>query len=233
MSPKYDKEQVSITFGSEEQMTALKKALEEKGLQDVTLKYDDTEDVYDIFVYQEDREKAVKFLREFLAREAAMQKAEQNAQRYQNSAERAEENRSSAWVLLIMGIAGIIVVVLGFMGIIPFLFGGSYLTYGVMSAVFVLFIVMGMVSMKNARIFAKKAESENSLQETLQKWCNDNLNADAIDEEIGKAETDSEEILYFKRCEQIKKMLNHQFVNLDQAFLEHFIDEKVYDQVFM
>lgn len=232
MSPKYDNEQVSITFGNEEQMTALKKALEDNSLKDVALKYDDTEDVYDILVRKEDREKALKILREFLADEAAGQKAAQLALRYMDSAERAEENRSSAWVLLGMGITGIVIATLGIMGIIPFRFGNSYLTYGVMSAIFILFIVMGVVSLKNARIFAKKAESESNLQEILLKWCNDNLNADAIDGEIDKSEADSEEILYFKRCEQMKKMLNHQFVNLDQAFLEHLIDEKVYDEIF-
>ncbi|MCM1325602.1 MAG: hypothetical protein NC094_00695 [Bacteroidales bacterium] len=151
---------------------------------------------------------------------------------YQNSAERAEENRSFGWVLLLMGVVGILVVILGIMGMIPFRLGSSYLTYGVMSAIFLLFIVMGAISMKNARIFAKKAESENHLQEILLEWCNKNFREDMIDGEIEKTGEDTEETLYFKRCEQMKKMLNHQFVNLDQAFLEHFIDEKVYEKVF-
>lgn len=228
MSPKYDKEQVSLTFGEKEQMTALKKVLEENLSQDVVMQYDDAESMYDILVCRDEQEKAVRILRGFLADEAAAQRT----QNYQNSAERAEENRSSAWVLLLMGIAGILIVALGIMGIIPFHLGNSYLTYGVMSAIFLLFIVMGVISMKNARIFAKKAESENNLQEILLKWCNENFQAEAIDREIGKTEEDTEEILYFKRSEQMKKMLNHQFVNLDQAFLEHFLDEKVYEKVF-
>lgn len=244
LSPKYDNEHVSLTFGDEEQMTALKKALEDNGLKDVTIKYDDTEDVYDIGVRREEHEAATDILRMFLMKESELNDGptavwvksnsarELGMQGYQDSAEKAEENRSSAWVLLIMGIAGIIVVVLGIMGIIPFRLGSSYLTYGVMSAIFLLFIVMGVISLKNAKLFAKKAESESNLQEILLKWCNENFSADAIDGEIDKTEEDTEEILYFKRCEQMKKMLNHQFMNLDQAFLEHFIDEKVYDTVF-
>ncbi|MCM1186634.1 MAG: hypothetical protein NC251_08915 [Lachnoclostridium sp.] len=73
---------------------------------------------------------------------------------YQNSAERAEENRSFGWVLLLMGIVGILVVILGIMGMISFRPVSSYLTYGVMSAIFILFIIMGAISMKNAGIFA-------------------------------------------------------------------------------
>lgn len=231
LSPKYDNEHVSLTFGDEKQMTALKEALEDNGLKDVTIKYDDTENVYDIEVRREEHEAATDILRVFLMQDRNSAR-EPGMQGYQDSAERAEENRSSAWILLIMGIAGIIVVALGIMGIIPFRLGNSYLTYGVMSAIFLLFIVMGVISLKNAKIFAKKAESESNLQEILLKWCNENFSADAIDGEIDKTDEDTEEILYFKRCEQMKKMLNHQFMNLDQAFLEHFIDEKVYDTVF-
>ena len=91
---------------------------------------------------------------------------------------------------------------------------------------------MGFLSMKNARIYPKKEESESNLQEILLKWCRESLQAESIDAQIGKTEDDKEEILYFRRCEQIKGMLNHQFMNLDQAFLDHLIDEKVYDMVF-
>ena len=44
--------------------------------------------------------------------------------------------------------------------------------------------------------------------------------------------TESEEALYFKRFECIKAKLNYQFVNLDQCFLEKFIDDSVYDMIY-
>lgn len=166
-------------------------------------------------------------------KQGAMQEQEiMEAALYKNSSERAEDNRSSAWILLGVGTVGIVVMVLGILGIVPLRIGNPYMFYGVMSAVFFLFIVMGAISMKNARIFAKKAESENSLQDTLISWCRGNLDAAGIDAEIGIAEGDAEELLYFKRYEKIKEKLNHQFMNLDQAFLDHFIDEIVYDMIF-
>ena len=96
---------------------------------------------------------------------------------YQDSSERASENRSSAWILLILGILGLIVVVLGATEVLPIHMGNSYLFYGVMGAIFILFVVSGVVSMKNAKFFEKKAESENSLRTTLLEWCGENLNA--------------------------------------------------------
>lgn len=150
---------------------------------------------------------------------------------YRDSSERASDNRSSAWILLILGILGLAVVVLGAAGVLPFKMGNSYLFYGVMSAIFVLFVVSGAVSMKNARFFEKKAESENSLRSTLLDWCRENLDAAEIDGRVG-AQGVSEEVLYFRRSSYIKEKLNHQFMNLDQEFLDSFIDEYVYEFVF-
>lgn len=151
---------------------------------------------------------------------------------YQDSLERANDNRSSAWILLIMGSAGLVVVILGILGVLPIRFSNPYLFYGVMTAVFFLFLVAGGVSMRNARIFDKKAESENSLRDTMLEWSRVNLHAQELDKEIGMVGDESEEVLYFRRFECIKAKLNYQFVNLDQGFLEKFIDDSVYDMVF-
>ena len=150
---------------------------------------------------------------------------------YQDSSQRADENRSSAWVLLFVGIMGLVIVVLGIMGILPLNLGNSYLFYGVMGAIFVLFVVAGVVSMKNARLFARKAASENSLRSTMLEWCRQNFDGQEIDREIGIG-GDSEEVSYFNRTAYLRERLNHQFVNLDQDFLEQFIDDQVYGMVF-
>lgn len=150
---------------------------------------------------------------------------------YQDSSERASDNRSSAWVLLGLGSVGLIATVLGAAGILPLRMGNPYLFYGVMGAIFILFVVAGIVSMKNAKFFEKKAESENSLRQTLLDWCGENLKAEEIDAEVC-ANGVSDEIAYFRRFSCIKEKLNHQFVNLNQGFLDQFIDDYIYDRVF-
>lgn len=149
---------------------------------------------------------------------------------YQDSSERASDNRSSGWMLLIFGIVGLAVVILGVLGVLPVGFGNKYLYCGVMGAVFILFVVAGVVSMKNAKFFDKKAESENSLKSTLLEWCRDNLDASEIDSKVGGS--DGSEVQYFKRMSYIKAKLNHQFVNLDQGFLDRLLDDSIYDMVF-
>lgn len=162
---------------------------------------------------------------------------------YRDNAERASENRSSAWVLMAVGGLGICVLILGITDVIPLHFSNAYLFYGVMAAVFILFVVAGIVSMKNALIFEKRAESENSVRTALLDWCRQNLRAEELDRQIGRelslpvgedgsTEDGSQEILYFRRFEAIKARLNHQFLNLDQGFLEKLIDDTVYEMVY-
>ncbi|MDE5804332.1 MAG: hypothetical protein K2I22_15615 [Lachnospiraceae bacterium] len=169
---------------------------------------------------------------------------------YENSAAKAEDNKSSAYLLLIFGVVGMIIMILGIAGVLPIRLSGTtkYMTYGVMSALFLLFIVMGMVSMKSYRIFAKKAESENSLRSTMEKWCFSHFEAKELDEELFEQENGCvseeapasvreewenmpEEEMYFKRVSLMKEKIQKQFLNLDEGFLEHFVDE-LYGEIF-
>ncbi len=149
---------------------------------------------------------------------------------YMDSASQAEENRSSAWVLLAVGILGLAAVILGLVGVLPIRIGNPFLFYGVMSAVFLLFVVMGVVSMRNARIFEHKAKSEKSLEKTVLDWVTENLTADDIDEKIPSDTEDGN--LYFQRAKVLTTRINHQFVNLDPGFVEHLIDDKIYDMLY-
>lgn len=163
---------------------------------------------------------------------------------YRNSAERAEDNKSSAWTLLSVGIVGIIALILVMSGVIPVHFYGitKFMIYGVMLALFILFIVMGLVSLRNSKIFAKKAESENSLSDSIREWCMANLKADEIDAALFKTDEDNDEMSkdtaylsaeekYFKRNEEIKRLISEKFINLDEGFLEDFADH-IYEDIF-
>lgn len=150
---------------------------------------------------------------------------------YQNSASKAEDNRSSAYTLLFVGILGFILVLLVFVGVIPLYQNASttkYLICGVMGAMFILFIVFGVVSMRNSKVLLIKAKSEDSLLSELTKWCEENLSAEQIDTGLFDDEIQEElveEQKYFKRTDKMKATISDKFMNLDEALLEHFVDE--------
>lgn len=152
---------------------------------------------------------------------------------YQNSAAKAEDNRTSAYTLLFVGILGFILVLLVFVGVIPFYRNndtGKYLVCGVMGAMFVLFIVFGIVSMRNSKILLIKAKSENSLLSEMTKWCKENLSIEQIDAGLFEEAT-AEEQKYFRRTDKMKTIIGDKFMNLDEALLEHFVDE-YYQELF-
>ena len=154
---------------------------------------------------------------------------------YESSQKKMEENKASAWSLLLIGGVGIILIVLCLTGVIPLpnIFKGAYLFFGVMGALCVLFIIMGFVSFRNAKGFEKDVESENSLKASLEEWCKENLRGEDIDRYIRMRDPSLEgESLFFPRNELIKARINHQFLNLDQEFLERFVDDVVYEMVF-
>ena len=151
---------------------------------------------------------------------------------YQNKSEQAAENRSSAWTLLIVGGLGLIALGLLLAGVLPLKLQGSnrFMIGGIMGAMFVIFIVMGFVSLKNSKQYAREADSENSLRSTMEKWCRENLEGAKVDASLQLSAAPEEE-WYFRRVALIKALLSRQFVNLDQEFLDHFVDD-MYDTIF-
>lgn len=168
--------------------------------------------------------------------------------RYQSSASKAKDNRSSAYTLLAVGGIGFIAVLMIFFNVIPLYRNAGinrYLVCGVMGAMFVLFIVFGLVSLRDSKVLLVKARSENSLRSEITRWCQENLKAEDVDalirqetdsgeltEESGvglteedRNETLTEEELYYRRTEIMRAAIEDKFMNLDEAFLDDFVDE--------
>lgn len=143
-----------------------------------------------------------------------------------------KEYRSSAWALLLVGGIGLAFDVFGITGVFPLNLDNPYLFYGVTMAVFILFLVMGALSMKSAIVFAEKAQEENTLLEAVETWCREHLSAEETDAALQDFSEDEKQLQYFGRVEYLKERINNQFLNLDQGLLEQLIDEKIYDMVF-
>lgn len=153
---------------------------------------------------------------------------------YVSSAARAEDNKSSAYTLLIIGSIGLVLVILMIMGVIPFFSNSTtkVLTYVVMGALFGIFIIMGIVSFRNAAKFARKAAFEEELSGEMHKWAKEQLTKEKIDAMLAPEDLNlPEELLYFKRAEKCRQCLESQYMNLEEGFLEHFIEE-IYPEIF-
>ena len=127
---------------------------------------------------------------------------------------------------------GFVVIVLIFIDVIDLHMSltNKYMVTGVMGALFILFIVMGIVSMKNSRILKRKASKENKLTIEIKKWCVENIKKNQVDEKLNII-GQPEELQYFQRFDYMKKIIQNQFVNLDEGYLERLIEE-IYPEIF-
>ncbi len=151
---------------------------------------------------------------------------------YVNNEEKAEENRTSAYTLLLVGGVGLILVILVFMDVIDLHMAmtNKYMFTGVMGVLFLLFIVMGIVSMKNSKILKKKAAKENNLTSEIKKWCLENMKKEQVDEQL-EIRSQPDELKYFQRFDYMNKAIRNQFMNLDEGYLDRLIEE-VYAEIF-
>lgn len=162
-------------------------------------------------------------------KEAKEARASYKSNVYIDNESKANENRSSGWTFLIVGIAGVLAMTLIACGVIPLSLNpnAKFLIYGVMYAMFALFIVIGVISMRNSTRFEHEAKSEKSLNNEIFDFCKTDLVPKMLEDEADI----SKEELYFKRTEIMKSKINDKFMNLDEAFLDNFID-KSYSELF-
>lgn len=149
---------------------------------------------------------------------------------YVESSKKAQDFKSGGFSLLFVGSVGLIFVLLILFNVISLSLNlfSKYLILGVMGAMFILFIVMGFLSVKSYKKFELKATEEDQLTQNLTAWCHENLTKEIIDADMEEA---SDELLYFQRSEKMKELISDKFLNLDAAFLDSFIDD-IYPEIF-
>lgn len=153
--------------------------------------------------------------------------------RYMDSAERAEDNRSSAWTLLLVGGIGVIVLILGFFGIIPFPVSGfsKYMFFGVLMVLCLIFIVSGVISLKKSKVYSAAAETEKDNKQMIIDWCIENEVVQKINDSLMNEGEMSVEEEYFKRSERLKHVVFSQFQSMSIEFLSDVVDD-IYDSLF-
>ncbi len=207
-------------------------SLEKKGYEPIFEQED--KDTYDSLGFKEvtenknvhfiDREANIAGVKMALAT-----KAKKDTSVYRSSKELAAENKSSAYILLPVGILGIVAIILIWFDVIPLYSGitSKIITSTVMGALFLVFIVMGIMSLKNAKKLDEEATKEGDLSKEIMKYFSENLSAKIVDEKIMDSQWNEiqEEEKYFKRLECIKECITSQFMNLEENYVDFMCDE--------
>ncbi len=154
---------------------------------------------------------------------------------FQKASDRAENYRSGAYSLLLIGILGLIFMILCVMGVIPIsLPGTSKIVSGiVMTLIFLVFLAVGVKSLDDARKYESQADSEERLTKEIHDWFIVNYPKDEIDKTVFW-ESDNDRGIeedYFRRCQYIKQVIEEKYNDLPSDHAEKMIED-LYNEIY-
>ena len=183
----------AVYFGEENELYQISDFMRANGLKNAEISYDKKEGTYELIVEADDVAKAQKMINVYLQKIAApketqkqqeiresyseeelaaMKQAkeayirEMERKPYEDTAKVAEEYKSGADSLLIVGVIGIIALVLLHLGVIPLSLPPftKWMITGVMGFLFVVFVFMGIASRKSYANLKEQANSDHKLK---------------------------------------------------------------------
>lgn len=148
--------------------------------------------------------------------------------------DKAENYKSSAYALLLVGVLGVIALVLSFVGVLNFAIDSHMkpIVYSALGLMFVIFIVIGIRSYIRSKQFLTMASKEDDLTFKINNYFSE-LSKEDIDKQafMEDIEDDTEEAKFFKRNEAIKSLIKEQFGDLESSFVSEMA-ENVYVKLY-
>lgn len=144
---------------------------------------------------------------------------------YVDKRERAEEYKSSGYVLTAVGIIGLAVLAGMYTGFIPGFesLRHNYMFLGVMGALFIVFIVVGLMSFTKIKSIIGQAEADEDMSAKVKALMEEKLTKAILDK---IASGGAEEELFFQRAEYMEREIRKEFPDIDDALCEKLIDER-------
>lgn len=146
---------------------------------------------------------------------------------YVKKIDKYQDLYSSAFTFFLVGGIGIVVLLLDLFGIISFNLAPNtkFLFYGVMTALFISFLIIAFHTSKTAKKVKRQIGEEITTTNEIINWFLGNYSAEIIDSFIGISEITSEELYYFKRSEEIERLLYKKLENPEAAFIDQLVEE--------
>ncbi len=139
--------------------------------------------------------------------------------------------RSSATSLLSVGILGLVILLLDFIGVYSFPLSGTtrFLFMLTMSLLFVIFIISGTISFINSKKLKKEIDVEENIKEDIKKYILEELDLSPADAKFTDETSPEEKCLF--RSGYICIKLSEKFPNSDKLLIENFVEE-IYDDIY-
>lgn len=171
---------------------------------------------------------------EFMSTIKSIEESHKAPGQYVSTAEKANEYKTSGYTLLLVGGIGVIGLILIALGIIPVaLYGANkFMTYGVMGTLFVIFLVIGFKSLKDAKELGELSAMEENVGEKVKTWFMESFSGSEIDSDCyheGNVEELDEIEKYYRRSNNIKEKVIAKFNTIDKSLLEEIAEDLYHD----
>lgn len=134
---------------------------------------------------------------------------------------------STGYTFVILSVLGLVYLALCQLKVIPISY--NILALIVLTAMFVIFIIIGISSFVKAGSIKELIASEKEESESILSWLREHAGADRL--EAMKDEEESEEEYYLNLTEQLKGELREVYTQAEDSYLEMLIEE-YYSEVF-
>lgn len=241
----------ALIAGAEYDMNRMAELLQAKDVE-CFVRPGQRKDEFELYVTEEHAERATAYLQSYVQammqqqekeRRAAMgmdvdaedgvdtetpeeQQAPERAALYEDKNNKAEDAKSSAIALLLVGGLGLVFIVLLMLDYLPIhLFGlGKYLVSAIMAAMFLVFIAMGFSSIKTYKKYLGIAEEEQKNIEQIMDLLAQHMSKEVIDTKLA-GEPEEMPQIYYSRLALIKEFLETHYGGLEPALLEKLADD--------
>ena len=173
---------------------------------------------------------------------------------YVKARDKYNDMKSSAFCLIFVGLIGLIVIVLDYTNLLPFKLNASkdLFFYIVMFALFAIFIIAGIFTIKSAKKINASIPDEESQTDSIITWAIENLTAEHIDNLCSAISSESlnndtlegspdevyddfsklpDEAKYLLRIEVMEKLILENSDTTDKTYIASIIDE-IYPELF-
>lgn len=149
---------------------------------------------------------------------------------------RLEDMKSTAWSFSIVGIAGIVFLILLWMGMLPIQIvqDTKIILTVVMGILFAFFLFVGIHAFASLNRLKASASNEKNTYDTIVSWFMDSY-AEALQkkkfDETESEDINSGELLYFPRYQEISTIIASEYPDLSEEFLDHIVED-LYAKIF-
>lgn len=217
-----------LAYLSKDKADRLLDFLKFSGIDNVNSEYDRLNDSYNVEVMSKDFEKASNLYHIFSENELEYEQPAANtttANLYDSSTDKYKDNLSSAITFCICGTIGIIVLILNNVGIFSFINtkgSSGILMNVVLGALFIGFIIIGILSFKYSKKIKSAAEKENDISQNINAWLDKNITIDDIENSY---DADiPEEMKYFSRSAYLHKVIHNKYPDVDETVTDSVVD---------